>query len=136
MADDRDEDDADRDRDEDAGGFSLSLPPITLPPLFPEDFRVLWPVSGDRPRTPVSARAVLAALAFFDVADAVLALADAGGALAAVRVASGAVVAGVAFGTLGVAYVWEAAAVLAGHGELTAVPTLTVLFVARYWAQR
>lgn len=116
--------------DDDTVGFSLSLPPFSLPPLFPEDFRIVWPV-GDRPRGRVSRRTVAAVLACFDAVDAVLAATTDSAALAAVRVVGGALVAATTFGTLGVVYVWEAAAVLAGFGELTAVPTLTALLVAR-----
>jgi hypothetical protein len=32
---------------------------------------------------------------------------------------------------VGVAYVWEAGAVLVGGGEVTVLPTLTVLLIAR-----
>ncbi|WP_336036267.1 hypothetical protein [Halobacterium yunchengense] len=116
--------------DDGDGGFSLSLPPIRLPPLFPEDFRVLWPVGG-RPRGRVSRRGVAAALLAFDAVDAALALTVDAAAVTAVRVVAGSLVAAAAFGALGVAYVWEAAAALAGAGELGAAPTLTLLLVAR-----
>ena len=129
----RSDDAADRERGRQDGGgrLSFSLPPIRLPPLFPEDFRLLWPAPGEGPRRRVSKRAVLAALVCFDLADAALALAIDGGAVTGVRVVGGALVAATTFGTLGVAYVWEAVAALAGFGDITAVPTLTALFFAR-----
>lgn len=117
--------------DDSDGGLSLKLPPIRLPSLFPENFRILWPSPGEGPRRRVSMRAVLAALLLFDAVDAALALTVDTGAVVGVRVVGGALVAATTFGTLGVAYVWEAAAALAGFGELTVVPTLTALFVVR-----
>lgn len=118
----------DRDSDD---GLSLKLPPIRLPSLFPENFRILWPAPGEGPRRRVSTRAVLAAVLLFDVVDAVFALTVDSSAIVGVRVVGGALVAATTFGTLGVGYVWEAAAALAGFGELTVVPTLTALFVVR-----
>lgn len=119
-------DDGDRDSD---GGLSLKLPPIRLPSLFPENFRILWPAPGEGPRRRVSKRAVLAAVLLFDIVDAVLALTVDSSAVVGVRVVGGALVAATTFGTLGVGYVWEAVAALAGFGELTVAPTLTALFV-------
>ncbi|MUV61770.1 hypothetical protein, partial [Halobacterium sp. CBA1126] len=78
---------------EDDGGFSLKLPPIRLPALFPENFRVRWPAPGDGPRRRPSKHAVLAALVLFDVVDALLALTVDSAALTAVRVVGGALVA-------------------------------------------
>jgi len=123
--------DRERERRNREGGLSLSLPPLRLPPLFPERFRVLWPAPGEAPRRPVSARTVVAALLLFDVVDAVLALTTDSAAVAAVRVVGGALVAATAFGSLGAVYVWEAAAAVTGLGGLTVVPTLTVLVVIR-----
>lgn len=127
------EDAADRERGrQDAGGrLSLSLPPIRLPPLFSENFRLLWPAPGEGPRRRVSKRAVLVALVVFDLADAALALTADAGAVAGVRVVGGALVAATTFGALGTVYVWEAVAALAGFGEFTVVPTLTGLLVVR-----
>ncbi|MCD2198718.1 hypothetical protein LPA44_02230 [Halobacterium sp. KA-4] len=119
------------DSERDDGGLSLKLPPIRLPSLFPENFHILWPAPGEGPRRHVSKRAVLVAVLLFDVVDAVLALAVDSGAVVGVRVVGGALVAATTFGTLGVAYVWEAVAALAGFGELTVAPTLTALFVVR-----
>lgn len=112
------------------GGFSLRLPPIRLPPLFPEDFRVLWPSPGEKLHGRVTHRVVAVALVAFDLVDAALAVTVDSAVLAGVRVVGGALLAATTFGTAGVLYVWEAAAVLAGVGELTAVPTLTALLVA------
>ncbi|MFB6072478.1 MAG: hypothetical protein ABEJ88_05860 [Halobacterium sp.] len=116
---------------DDDGGFSLSLPPIRLPPLFPADFRVLWPGGGDGPRRRVAARTVVLALAAFDVADAVLAVTADAAAVTAVRTVGGALVAGATFGLFGLPYVLEPLAALLGYGTLTAFPSLTALLVAR-----
>ncbi|MFC3477394.1 hypothetical protein [Halobacterium litoreum] len=116
--------------DDDDSGFSLSLPPIRLPALFPEDFRVLWP-GGGPPRQRASPRLVAAVLVCFDLVDALLALTVDAPAVTAVRTVGGALVAGVTFGLLGVAYVAEPIAALLGFGALTAFPSLTVLLLAR-----
>ncbi len=115
----------------DDDGFSLKLPPVRLPSLFPENFRVLWPAPGDGPDSRPSPWTIFAALLLFDVADAALALFVGSAAVTAVRVVGGALVAAVAFGTLGTVYVWEAVAALAGFGDFTVVPTLTVLALLR-----
>jgi hypothetical protein len=129
-ADPRDRPDESENGDEGEAGFSLRLPPIRLPPLFPEDFRILWPSPGEKLHGRVTHRVVAAALVVFDLVDAALALTADSTVLAAVRVVGGALLAATTFGTLGVVYVWEAAAVLAGVGEFTVVPTLTVLLLA------
>jgi hypothetical protein len=123
MADDEEDDEAD-------DSFSFSVPPIRLPPLFPADFRILWPSPGEKLRGRVTRRGVAAALVVFDLVDAVLALSADSTVLAAVRVVGGALLAATTFGAAGVVYVWEAAAVLASVGELTVVPTLTLLLLA------
>jgi hypothetical protein len=111
--------------------FSFTLPPIRLPPFFPEDFRLLWPAAGEKLHGRVSRRVVLGALVAFDLLDAFLATTTDSAVVAGARVVGGALVAATTFGTVGVAYVWEAGAVLVGGGEVTVLPTLTVLLIAR-----
>ena len=125
MADDR-RDDA----DDASGDFSLSLPPIRLPPLFPDRFRVLWPGGGGGPAALPSPLTATAGLAAFDLADAALAVwVHSPPAVDGARVLAGSLVAGAAFGLPGALYVLEAAALLAGVGALTAFPTLTALLL-------
>jgi hypothetical protein len=116
-------------------GFSLQLPPLDLPPLFPEDFRILWPGGGDRPGGRVSLRIVVVAVVAFDLLDAFLAVTVDPTANAAVvtaaRTVGGALLAATMFGPLGLPYLWEPVAALLGFGQLTAVPTLSVLLLAR-----
>jgi hypothetical protein len=111
--------------------FSFSLPPIRLPPMFPDRFRVLWPVGGGGPTTRASRLTAAAALVTFDLADAALALAVDAPAVAAARVVGGSLVAAGAFGLPGLLYAAEGAAVLAGVPEFTVAPTLTLLLVVR-----
>jgi len=137
MPDDRRRDDDDRsadgdddDDDDSPPRFSFSLPPIRLPPLFPERFRVLWPGGSDGPTHRPSRATAVAGLVAFDLADAALAVraADAP-AVAGARVLAGSLVAGAAFGLPGALYALEAAAVLAGAGLLTVFPTLSALLL-------
>jgi hypothetical protein len=123
-------DDSDRDQSDADAGFSFSLPPIRLPPLFPEDFRVLWP-AGDTPPHRVSKRTAAAALVAFDLVDAALALTVDSVAVTAARTVGGSLIAAGTFGLLGVPYVLEAVAALAGYGWLTVAPTLTLLLLVR-----
>jgi hypothetical protein len=118
------------DRDQSRSALSFSLPPIRLPPLFPDDFRVLWPVGGT-PTTRVSRRTAAAALVAFDVLDAVLVLTVDAAAVTAARTVGGTLAAAGAFGPLGAVYALEAAAALAGYGWLTVAPTLTLLLLVR-----
>lgn len=128
---DRDDSNDSDDHDGDHRGFSFSLPPIRLPPMFPERFRVLWPGGGDGPTTRASRLTAAVALVAFDIVDAVLALGVDAPAVAAARVVAGALVAASAFGLPGLLYAGEGVALLAGVGDLTVVPTLTVLLVVR-----
>jgi len=118
------------DGDDSSPRLSFSLPPVRLPPLFPERFRVLWPGGGGGPTRRPSRGTAIAALVAFDLADAALAVwvADAP-VVAGTRVLAGSVVAGAAFGLPGALYALEAAAVLAGAGLLTAFPTLSALLL-------
>ncbi|MDH5019291.1 hypothetical protein [Halobacterium rubrum] len=116
--------------DDASGDFSFSLPPIRLPPLFPERFRVLWPGGGSGPSTRPSRPAAIAGLVAFDLADAALAVwATDAAVVAGARVLAGSLVAGVAFGLPGALYALEAAAVLGGAGLLTVFPTLSALLL-------
>lgn len=129
MADDR-RDGSETDDDDASRDFSFSLPPIRLPPLFPERFRVLWPGGGGRPSARPSRVTAIAGLVAFDLADAALAVwATDAPAVAGARVLAGSLVAGAAFGLPGALYALEAAAVLGGVGLLTAFPTLTALLL-------
>lgn len=134
MPDDRE--DADRphagDRDDsDDHGFSFSLPPIRLPPMFPDRFRVLWPGGGDGPSPRASRFSAAFALVAFDLVDAALALGVDVPAVAAARVVAGGLIAAGVFGLPGLLYAAEGAVLLAGVPELTVFPTLTVLLVVR-----
>jgi hypothetical protein len=133
MPDDRSDDrSGDTDRaDSDDRGFSFSLPPLRLPPMFPDRFRVLWPGGGDGPSTRASRLTAAAALVAFDLVDAALALAVDAPVVAAARVVAGALVAAGAFGLPGLLYAAEGAAVLGGFPALTVFPTLTLLLLAR-----
>lgn len=115
------------DRDDDSG-LGFRLPPIRLPPFFPKDFEIAFPIPGKPRSAEVSTGVVFAACVFFDVADAVLALV-AGDAIGAVRTVSGTFLASMVAGPLGVLYAWEFAAVLLGANWATAVPSLTLLLV-------
>ncbi|SEW23108.1 hypothetical protein [Halobacterium jilantaiense] len=117
--------------DSDDRRFSFSLPPIRLPPMFPDRFRVLWPGGGNGPSTRASRLTAAAALVAFDLVDAALALTVDTQAVAAARVLAGALVAAGAFGLPGLLYATEGAAVLGGVAELTVAPTLTLLLVVR-----
>jgi hypothetical protein len=129
-------DDDDTEPNDGNPGFSLELPPLNLPPLFPEDFRLRWPGGGDRPRGRVSRRIVVLAVLAFDLFDAILALsADAAvdaAVVTAVRTVGGAVLAATLFGPLGLPYLWEPFAALVGCGQLTVLPTLSVLLLAHF----
>lgn len=109
-------------------GFRFTLPPITLPPMFPEDFRFVIPAV--RRRTDgVATRTVLGLAVVLDTLDAALALGAASGdpALHWVRVGVGTLLAVVLVGTRGLAYGWEVLAVAGGLAAPTALPTLTAL---------
>lgn len=131
MADDRrDGSDTDDDAADTSGDFSFSLPPIRLPPLFPEHFRVLWPGGGGGPSTRPSRVTAIAGLVAFDLADAALAVwATDAAVVTGARVLAGSLVAGAVFGLPGALYALEAAAMLGGAGLLTVFPTLTALLL-------
>jgi len=108
--------------------LSFSLPPITLPPLFPDRLRVRLPVPGFRGGRELSSGwAVVVALGF-DLADALLATTGSG-PVHLVRSIGGAAIAVILGSWLGLAYVWEVAAVLGGLAPLTMVPSLSMLLL-------
>ncbi len=117
------EDDGDR-------RFSMSLPPIRLPPLFPDRLRITLPVPGFRGGRELSSGWALIVVLGFDVLDAVLATAGAG-PVHIVRTVGGTGIAVTAGSWLGLPYLWELGAVLLGWGWLTAFPSLSVVLL---WA--
>lgn len=120
------EDDGDR-------RLSFSLPPISLPPLFPDRFTIRLPVPGFRSGRELSTGWTLLVVLAFDLFDAVLALTVAGpisgpvgGPIGLVRTAGGTLLAVTLASGVGLVYAWEFAAVLGGVGAVTAVPTLSL----------
>jgi hypothetical protein len=123
--------DADRDGgDRSSSGLGFSLPPIRLPPFFPADFRLRFPLVGRLRAATTPRRALLAAL-LFDAADAALALTT-GPPVAYVRTVAGTLVAGVLAGPGGAVAAWEVAAVLLGAPAATLFPTVAALVVVRF----
>lgn len=135
--------------DRDSRGFTFRLPPITLPPLFPDRLEVQLPVPGYRYARAVSSGWMLVVLLLFDLMDALLALtttpATIGSvngmvgavgpidAVGLVRTLGGAVIAVSVARGVGLLYLWELLAVIGGYGALTAFPTLVVLGVLWMW---
>lgn len=117
------------DEDEDPR-FSFSLPPIRLPPLFPDRLRITLPVPGFRGGRELSSGWAVVVVLGFDVLDAVLATAGAG-PVHLVRTVGGTVIAMTVGSWLGLVYLWEPVAVLLGWTWLTAFPTLSVVLL---WA--
>ncbi|MFB6106886.1 MAG: hypothetical protein ABEJ70_07930 [Halobacteriaceae archaeon] len=112
--------------DRDGGRLGFSLPPLRLPPLFPERLRVVLP--APKPRVVASGWSALAVAVGFDVADAALALAGPPWT-AWLRPLVGAAVGTTFLGPLAVVHCWELLAV--ADPPLGAVPTLTVLVFLR-----
>lgn len=109
--------------------LSFSLPPISLPPLFPDRFTIRLPVPGFRSGRELSTGWTLLVVLGFDLFDAVLALTAAaplGGPVGLVRTAGGTLLAVTLASGVGLVYAWELVAVLGGIGAVTAVPTLSV----------
>lgn len=113
-------------------GFSFSLPPIRLPPLFPDSIEIHLPVPGFRYAARLSSGWVLLVALGFDVADALLAAATAG-PVALLRTLGGALIAVTLARGFGLLYLWEVASVLLGYGSATVVPTLGVIVVLWLW---
>lgn len=143
MSRDRRDDDGDADERTDAddaadrsGRLGFRLPPVRLPPLFPDDFRIVLPASDGARRIDVPAPLLFAAVLAFDALDAALALGLAGPAGVAggpgwARVVVGTVFAALVADVYGVLYVWEGVAIATGAGALTAVPSLALLTAVR-----
>lgn len=116
------EDDGDRSR--------FRLPPIRLPPFFPEDFELVFPAAGRVSGARLGARGVLGLAVLLDVLDAVLALTASGPILLA-RSFVGFVLAVVVAGPFGLLVVWEPVAVLLGYPGATVLPSVLVAVVLR-----
>jgi hypothetical protein len=120
--------------------LSFSLPPIRLPPLFPDRFTVRLPVPGFRHGRELSSGWTLLVVFGFDVADALLALTvgSAGGfpAVGLVRALGGTAIGATVASWLGLLYAWEVAAVLVGAESLTVVPTLSILLLVSLYRKR
>lgn len=110
--------------------FSMSLPPIRLPPLFPDRLRITLPIPGFRGGRELSSGWALIVVLGFDVLDAVLATAGTG-PVHLVRTVGGTAIAVTVGSWLGLLYLWELVAVLVGPGWLTLFPTLSVVLL---WA--
>lgn len=128
------DEDAGRPREEDEG-FSLSLPPISLPEVrLPERIRLVFPVPDPperaRPRR-VRTSWVLAAVALADALDAAAVLLGGPETLPWARAVLGTLLAILFAGVPGLLYAWELFAILGGVGWLSLAPTVTLLVLAR-----
>lgn len=112
----------------------FSLPPIRLPPFFPADFRLVFPVPGRVRGTRVGARGVLAIALVVDLVDAAMLLAVPGQYLLW-RSMGVVVLAAVAAGPAGLLSVWEPLAVAVGYPTATVLPSVTALVLARAWLE-
>lgn len=110
------------------GGFTFRLPPIRLPPLFPDSLRLRLPVPGFRRGRRVGTGWVLLVCLGFDLFDGVLAL-SVSGPVGLVRTVGGVALAFIVADWIGLLYAWEVAAVLLGHASLTVVPSLVGLLL-------
>jgi hypothetical protein len=129
------DEDAGRPREDDEG-FSLSLPPISLPEVrLPDRIRLVFPVPEPpetrfRPRR-VRTSWVLVAVALADALDAAAVLLGGPETLPWARAVAGTVLSILFAGFAGLLYPWELIAALGGHGWLSIAPTATLLLVAR-----
>jgi len=128
------DEDAGRPREDDEG-FSLSLPPISLPKVrLPDRIRLAFPIPEPperaRPRRVRTSR-LLVAVALADALDAVAVLLGGPGTLPWVRATAGTLLSILFAGFPGLLYSWELFAVLGGVGWLSVAPTATLLVVAR-----
>lgn len=112
------------------GRFTFRLPPIRLPPLFPDVIHLGLPVPGFRGGRRVSSAWVLVVCLGFDLFDAGLAL-TASGPVDVVRTVGGTAIAVVVADWVGLLYLWEVVAVLFGFATVTVVPTLGALVLYR-----
>lgn len=133
--------DADRDQivdDETStgrSGISFSLPPITLPPLFPDHMEIRLPVPGFRYATRLSSGWVLLVALGFDVADALFVSATTGW-VALLRTLGGLLIAVSLARGVGLLYLWEVLAVLLGYASVTVAPTLGAIVGLWLWRSR
>lgn len=123
--------------DDERRSFPITLPPIRLPPLFPEGRPPFFPerlsvVLPAPERVRGSGNPLLAAVAL-DVVDAVVVLAL-GGGLA--RVVLGTLLAGALAGPIGIAYALEALPGTVGPPWLAVLPSATLLVLARVLLDR
>lgn len=117
-------------------GISFRLPPIRLPPMFPDRLQVVLPVPGYRHERSLSAGWVLLVSLLFDALDALLAL-TVSGPVDLARTGGGTMLALLMGGGFGVLYAWEVLAVLVGFPVATAAPSLVVLAASRMvWGKR
>jgi len=128
------DEDAGRPREDDEG-FSLSLPPISLPDVrLPDRIRLVFPVpeppERTRPRRVRTSR-VLAAVALADALDAAAVLLGGPETLPWARAAVGTLLSALFAGFPGLLYSWELFAALGGVGWLSVAPTATLLVLAR-----
>lgn len=115
---------------DDDRGIRFRLPPIRLPPLFPEELQIRLPAPGFRGGRRVSTGWVLIVCLGFDLFDLGLALMVAG-PVDLVRTLGGTLIAVIVAETVGTLYLWEVIAVLGGVSHLTVAPTLTGVFLLR-----
>lgn len=121
--------------DDSSRGITFRLPPIQLPPLFPDQLRIVLPLPGYRHGRSLSAGWVLVVALVFDALDATLAL-TATGPVDLVRTGGGTVLAVLATGWMGGLYVVELIAVILGVPAVTAFPSLAVLAFVRMGVER
>ncbi len=119
--------------------FSFSLPPITLPPLFPDHLEIRLPVPGFRYASRLSSGRVLLVVLVFDLLDATLALAGGTAAVGPVdwvRTLGGFVLGLIVARGVGLFYAWEVLAVLAGVTWVTVAPSLSGVLLLWLWWQK
>ena len=121
--------------DESDEGFSLSLPPVSLPEMrLPERIRLVFPVPDppekQRPMRVRTANVLLAAVAV-DALDAAAVALFGPETLPWARAAAGTLVSILFVGFPGLLYPWELLAILTGFGPLSLAPTATALVLAR-----
>lgn len=122
-----------RDESAPSRGITFRLPPLRIPPLFPESLRLRLPVPGFRRSHRVGIGWVLLVCLGFDLFDAGLAL-SVSGPVDLVRTVGGFVIALIVADWIGLLYLWEVLAVLLGYSSLTVIPTLlglVLLYVIR-----
>ena len=120
---------------DDDRGLTFRLPPLRLPPLFPDTLRIRLPAPGFRAGRELSTGWVLSVCLVFDLFDMALAL-TVSGPVDLVRTLGGALIAVIVAEAVGTLYLWEVLAVLAPVTHLTVAPTLTGVFLLRVFRGR